>query len=128
MGSSHPEQKGTKMRSRLRWPMVTCIVAALALTASACGDDDGDDGGDGAPSASETGIPEQYAAPTEAPDDAQEGGDVTVLATDDVDYMDPGAAYYQFTYMVTSASQRALLSWRPPDVAEPVPDLAEEEP
>jgi peptide/nickel transport system substrate-binding protein len=127
MGSSHPEEKGTKMRSRLRWLIVACTVAALALTASACGGDD-DDGDGGISEAGETGIPEQYAAPTEAPDDAQEGGDLTVIATDDVDYMDPGAAYYQFTYMVTSASHRALLSWRPPDIAEPVPDLAEEEP
>jgi peptide/nickel transport system substrate-binding protein len=123
---THPEQKGTNMRSRLRWLIVGCIVATLTLTVSACGDDDGDDGG-GAGGA-ETGIPEEFTAPTEAPDDASEGGDLTVIATDDIDYMDPGAAYYQFTYMVTSASHRALLSWRPPDVAEPVPDLAEEEP
>ena len=38
---------------------------------------------------------------TAAPDDAKEGGELNVLAAGDIDYMDPGAAYYQFTYMVT---------------------------
>ena len=35
--------------------------------------------------------------PTAAPDGAQQGGDLTVIAASDVDYIDPGAAYYQFT-------------------------------
>ncbi len=48
-----------------------------------------------------------------------------MIAAGDVDYIDPGAAYYQFTYMVTSAAQRALLSWQPDDVANPTPDLAD---
>jgi peptide/nickel transport system substrate-binding protein len=116
------------MRSKLRLLIAIGFVAALTLGAWACGGDDDDDGDGGAAAAGETGIPEEFAAPTAAPDGAQDGGDLTVLATDDVDYMDPGAAYYQFTYMVTSATQRALLSWRPPDVEQPVPDLAEAEP
>src|SRR5918996_1403452 len=115
------------MRSKLRWLFALVAVAILAATVSACGDDDDDDGGE-APAASETGIPEEFTAPTAAPDDAQEGGELTVLASDDIDYMDPGAAFYQFTYMVTSASHRALLSWQPDDVEEPTPDLAESEP
>ncbi|MGH2954936.1 MAG: ABC transporter substrate-binding protein [Solirubrobacterales bacterium] len=113
------------MRSKLRWLLALAAVAVLAATVSACGDDD-DDGGDGAAEA--TGVPEEFTAPTAAPDDAQEGGELRVIATDDIDYMDQGAAYYQFTYMVTSASHRALLSWRPDDVEEPGPDLAESEP
>ena len=115
------------MRSKLRWLFALVAVAILAATVSACGDDDDDDGGE-APAASETGIPEEFTAPTEAPDGAQEGGELTVLATDDIDYMDPGPAYYQFTYMVTSASHRALLSWQPGDIEEPTPDLAEDQP
>jgi peptide/nickel transport system substrate-binding protein len=102
-------------------------IGALAMAMTACGSDD-DDGGGGDSTAGETGIPEEFTAPTEAPDDAQEGGELEVLASDDIDYMDPGAAYYQFTYMVTSAGHRALLSWQPDDVEEPTPDLAEEEP
>ena len=113
------------MRSKLRWLIVIGMVAALALLVSACG---GGDDSDDVSGGGETGIPAEFTAPTAAPDNATQGGDLTVLASDDVDYMDPGAAYYQFTYMVTSASQRALLSWRPPDVKEPTPDLAEDQP
>src|SRR5918996_3528186 len=120
------DQKGReRMRSKLRWRLLVGVVLVLALTVAACGGDD-DDGEDGA--TTETGIPEEFTAPTAAPDDAQEGGELTVLASDDIDYMDPGAAFYQFTYMVTSASHRALLSWQPDDVEEPTPDLAESEP
>ena len=48
-----------------------------------------------------------------------------MLAAGDVDHIDPGAAYYQFTYMVTSATQRPLLAWQPDDVEDPTPDLAD---
>ncbi len=57
----------------------------------------------------------KFAPPTAAPDNAKKGGTLEVIAAGDVDYIDPGAAYYQFTYMVTSATQRALLSWQPDD-------------
>ncbi len=113
------------MRSK-RLLIAICAIATLALVVSACGSDD--DGGDDSSATGETGIPEEFAAPTAAPDDAQEGGELEVIATDDIDYMDPGAAYYQFTYMVTSAGHRALMSWEPDDVEEPTPDLAEDEP
>jgi peptide/nickel transport system substrate-binding protein len=104
------------MRPKLRWLLALGTVAALALTVAACGGDD-DDGGD-------TTTAEEFAAPTAAPDDAKQGGELTVLAASDVDYIDPGAAYYQFTYMVTSATQRSLFSYAPEDVEKPTPDLA----
>lgn len=95
------------------------LVAALAL--SACGGDDGDSTS-GSTSSSE------FAAPTEAPSDAQTGGELTVIAASDVDYIDPGAQYYQFSYMVSSATQSPLESWAPADVEEPTPLLAAEPP
>ena len=113
------------MHPKLRWLFAIAAVAVLAFAVQACGDDDDGDTGS---TASAAGIPEEFAAPTAAPEGAQEGGELTVLASDDIDYMDPGAAYYQFTYMVTSASHRALLSWQPDDDVEPSPDLAEELP
>ena len=70
----------------------------------------------------------KFPPPTAPPDNAQKGGQLNVLASGDVDYIDPGAAYYQFTYMVTSATQRPLLGWQPDDVENPTPDLAEGEP
>ncbi len=75
-----------------------------------------------------TTVDTQFPPPTAAPDDAAEGGDLSVLAVGDVDYIDPGAAYYQFSYMVTSATQRQLLSWAPDDLTEPTPDIATDAP
>ena len=49
-----------------------------------------------------------------------------MIAASDVDYIDPGAAYYQFTYMVTSATQSSLEAYAPADVEEPTPLLATE--
>lgn len=113
------------MRSKMRWVFAPATVVALALAVSACGADD--DGG-GSTSADTTAIPEEFAPPTAAPDGAAEGGDLTVIAAGDVDYMDPGAGFYQFTYMVTSATHRALLSYAPDDIAQPTPDGAESQP
>jgi peptide/nickel transport system substrate-binding protein len=112
------------MRSKLRWLLPVLAIVVFATGLAACGDDD-DDGGDGGEAAA---VPEEYAPPTAAPDDAQEGGELKVLANGDVDFMDPGPAYYQFTYMLTMAGHRNLLGWAPDDVEEPTPDGAEEYP
>jgi len=109
------------MRYKLRWlTALSAIAAALALTISACGEGDDDSGG--------TTSESKFPAPTSAPDGAQEGGELTVIAAGDVDYIDPGAAYYQFTYMVTSAVHSPLVGWAPDDVEQPTPLLAESEP
>ena len=112
------------MPTKLRWLLALGAIVALALTVSACGDDDGDST---TASSGESGE-SQFPPPTEAPADAQQGGDLTVIAASDVDYIDPGAAYYQFTYMVTSATQTPLESYDPDDVEEPTPLLATEAP
>lgn len=56
------------------------------------------------------------------------GGDLTMLALSDVDYLDPGHTYYTFGEMVTLATNRPLYSFRPDDALHPVPDLAAAEP
>ena len=43
----------------------------------------------------------------------QAGGTITVLSAGDVDHIDPGQAYYSFTYEISYATQRPLLSYRP---------------
>ena len=53
----------------------------------------------------------------------QRGGTLTVLSAGDVDHIDPGQAYYSFTYEVTYATQRPLLAFRPRSVQQ-YPDLA----
>ncbi|MFM9043577.1 MAG: ABC transporter substrate-binding protein, partial [bacterium] len=69
-----------------------------------------------------------FPLPTEAPSDAQKGGTLEVLAGGDIDYMDPGASYYQFTFMIHYAMFRPLLSWPPGETKTPQPDLAAEQP
>jgi peptide/nickel transport system substrate-binding protein len=98
-------------------------IVALALTVAACGSDDSSSSSDQASSTEG-----QFVPVTAAPSDAQQGGDLTVIAASDVDYIDPGAAYYQFTYMVTSATQSQLEGYAPADVEKATPLLATAEP
>jgi peptide/nickel transport system substrate-binding protein len=121
MTATHPDRKeGKKMRRKLLWPLAVALLVALPFAASACGGDD--DGGD------DTAIvAEEFTPLFAAPDDAQEGGELKVLANGDVDYMDPGAAFYQFSYMFMDAMHRKLLHYAPEDI-DPIPDGAAEEP
>jgi peptide/nickel transport system substrate-binding protein len=116
-----PQQKGISMRSKLAWVVMPGLIAALALALSSCG-------GGGSSSTNVSSEVAKFPPPTAPPDNAQKGGTLTVLASGDVDHIDPGAAYYQFTYMETSPTQRALLSWQPDDTTAPTPDLADGEP
>jgi peptide/nickel transport system substrate-binding protein len=63
-----------------------------------------------------------------APSGAKRGGTLTVLANSDVDYIDPGAAYYQPTYMLDYAVDTPLMGWPPNDTAAPQPLLASGQP
>jgi peptide/nickel transport system substrate-binding protein len=55
------------------------------------------------------------------------GGTLTILSVGDIDHLDPGAAYYQFTYALTYVTQRPLLAYKPNSI-QPVPDLAQSMP
>jgi peptide/nickel transport system substrate-binding protein len=63
-----------------------------------------------------------------SPAEGRQGGKLTVLWTDDVDFIDPGQTYYQPGYQVAYATQRPLYSWKPDDSERPVPDLAASDP
>ena len=54
-----------------------------------------------------------------APAGAKKGGTLTALANGDVDYIDPGAAYYQATYIVDLAVDSPLMGWPPNDTSAP---------
>jgi peptide/nickel transport system substrate-binding protein len=112
------------MYPKLRALLALSAVIALPMSVAACGSDDSDDS---STESGVVGVPEEFQPVTAAPDDAQEGGSLTMLNAGDVDYMDPGAAYYQTTYTVTQATQRALLAWDPDDVEKATPDLADGE-
>lgn len=109
--------------TRLRLVLPALLLFALAAVLSACGSSSSSSSSGTAAS----GIPSDFKAPTAAPDNAQKGGTLTELNEGDIDYMDPGAAYYQVTYSITLATQRTLMGW-PPDATQPVPDLADGQP
>jgi peptide/nickel transport system substrate-binding protein len=93
---------------RRRTIVVAGLAAgALALVAAGCG------GG------SKSGV--QGASHTLT--GGKKGGTITILSNGDIDHLDPGAAYYQFTYAITYVTQRPLLAYKP-DSIQPVPDLA----
>src|SRR3954447_19189449 len=60
--------------------------------------------------------------------EGRQGGKVTMLWTDDVDFIDPGQTYYQMGYVVGYATQRPLYSYKPDDAEHAVSDLAESDP
>jgi peptide/nickel transport system substrate-binding protein len=102
------------------------LLAALALVLSACG---GGSSGSSLPSQIGAGTARsQFPPPTSPPSSAKKGGTLTVLFAGDVDYIDPGAAYYQVTYMIDFDIVRPLLNWPPGDTALPQPDLATSQP
>jgi peptide/nickel transport system substrate-binding protein len=65
---------------------------------------------------------------TGAPTSGKQGGKITMLWTDDVDFIDPGQTYYQLGFMLAYATQRPLYNWKPDDAEHSVPDLAESDP
>ncbi len=113
------------MRKKVLRVLVPGIFLVAALALAACGSDGSSSDSTSSGTAD---AQKQYAAPTEAPSDAQSGGDLTVIAASDVDYIDPGAAYYQWTFMIDAATQSPLEAYAPADIAEPTPLLATDKP
>jgi peptide/nickel transport system substrate-binding protein len=112
-------------RRSLRVIVPGLVLAALSLVLAACGGG----GGGGLPAQVGAGkAASQFQAPTSPPSDAKKGGTLTYLWAGDVDYIDPGAAYYQVTYGVDEAVDRTLLGWPPAATSLPQPDLATGQP
>jgi peptide/nickel transport system substrate-binding protein len=109
-----------RMRLKALLPLLL-LVFSLGLGLTACGGDDDDEGGGGETAA-------DFPPPTAPPDDAKRGGTLQVISAGDIDYMDPGAAYYQFTYIIDYAVFRNLMGWPPDEDEAPQPDLADGEP
>ena len=107
-------------RRTLRF-LVAGMLVVLAFVVAACG---GDDNSSSSTSKSSAGT-ESNAKTADAP--AKKGGKITMLASSDVDFLDPGHTYYTFGEMVTLATNRPLYSFKPEDANKPVPDLAADE-
>lgn len=115
-------------RTRLLRIIAPALILALSGALSACGSSSSSSGSHSSSRSSggSSATNEQAKFPplTAAPAGAKRGGTLTVLASGDVDYIDPGAAYYQPTYMIDQAVDRPLMGWPPNDTAAPKPDLA----
>jgi peptide/nickel transport system substrate-binding protein len=93
--------------------LLLAVLGSLALVVAACG-------GSSKSSSSNTATGTGGQAPTQG----KRGGSVTVLSSGDVDYVDPGQTYYQFGYMLNTATNRTLYQFKPGDATKPVDDLA----
>ncbi len=99
-----------------RMVLAALAVAGLALGVAACG-------GGGSSGSGKAGQ-----VPTTQDLSGKKGGTLKVIASGDVDYIDPGAAYYQFTYMFSYPTQRPLYSFKPDDTLIASPDFATAQP
>ncbi|MFL5827924.1 MAG: ABC transporter substrate-binding protein [Thermoleophilaceae bacterium] len=93
---------------RLRGALMLLAIGGLSVGVAACG------GGSSNKSSTSGGQPAA---------NAKKGGTLHILSNGDVDYVDPGAAYYQFTFIMSYATQRPLFSYKPTD-EKATPDLA----
>ena len=84
------------------------LVAGLAL--AGCG--------------SSTSSSGSQSASTGADQGQKKGGTLTVVANSDFDNIDPGIAYYQFSYEFLTSTDRTLLQYKPGITDTPSPDLA----
>ncbi len=99
------------MRTKKWFALFAAALLALTVGLTACGSDDDEGGGGGGSSSTGEG--------------GKKGGKLTVLNVGDFEYIDPGAAYYQFDYMVHYATQRPLYYYKPDQTTQPpTPDLA----
>src|SRR3954466_13286640 len=99
-------RKDRTMRGNfVRALLLPVALLALAVAIGACGSDDNSGGSSG----------------------GKTGGTLTVLNQGDFEHADPGAAYYQFDFMIDYATQRPLYSYKPAETTK-TPDLAEGEP
>lgn len=99
--------------------MVVALAFGLAAGLGACGSSGADS--DGGPEALAT---SDFAPLYSPPAGARRGGELRVLASGDVDSLDPGTAQNQFSFMVLFATQRTLLTGSSDQSASLRPDLA----
>jgi peptide/nickel transport system substrate-binding protein len=99
---------------RLRaWVGLGVSVGAVAL--AGCG---GSSSSSGSAGGSATGVQQGQ----------QKGGTLRVVSNSDFDNVDPGIAYYQYSYEFLTSTDRTLLQYKPNVVGAPSPDLAAAQP
>ncbi len=103
---------------RSAWTLAVAAMAALSLGVAACGSSSSDN--NSSDSGNKTGN-QQSSTP-------KSGGKLTVLWSNDVDYIDCGATYYQMGSFLCYSTQRPLYNYKPDDATTLVPDSASDAP
>src|SRR5919202_990576 len=98
---------------RSTWTVTVAVVGVLSLGVAACGGGGKSGGGTGEQGTSKG-----------TPVKGKQGGKLTVLWSNDVDFIDCGATYYQMGVFICSATQSPLYGYRPQDGTTMVPQLA----
>jgi len=123
------------MRTRSRGVVALSGVAALAMVVTACGgSSSGGNGSNPAPSSSGSTAATGFTKiSTNSGGTPSTGGVLNVLATGDVDYLDPNITYYSLGYSVARLFSRQLYSYKAvegqqtdyvPDLATGAPDVS----
>jgi peptide/nickel transport system substrate-binding protein len=107
--------KGRFMRRSFQWTIILGVLLALTLGVAACGGDD--DSGTG-----------EQGSNQGTPAEGKRGGKLTALWASDVDFIDPGIAYYQVSNIVHRATQSPLYLPKIDDASTNDPMLAESDP
>src|SRR3954469_23560314 len=92
--------------------LAVAAMAALSLGVAACGSSSDNKNDSGNKTGNQTNA------------NPKTGGKLTVLWSNDVDYIDCGATYYQMGQFICYGTQRPLYSYKPDDATTLVPDLA----
>jgi peptide/nickel transport system substrate-binding protein len=110
------------MRS-LRTILLVAVAAALTLALAACGSSSSSSS---TSQTSGSAVPAGVKTPlTESLTGGKRGGVLNEAQTQDFEHLDPGQAYFQLDYQITSATQRSLYSYKPNTFSESTPDMAE---
>jgi peptide/nickel transport system substrate-binding protein len=110
------------MRS-LRTILLVAVAAALTVALAACGSSSSSSN----KSASANGsIPSEVQTPlTESLTGGKKGGVLNEVQSEDFEHLDPGQAYFQIDYQITSATQTSLFAYKPNTFTETTPGMAE---
>jgi peptide/nickel transport system substrate-binding protein len=114
-------------RGRLAAGISVVAIVGLGLAAAGCGG-----GGDSSGSAAGAGRQISTSPPPTPTKCSTKGGTLKILSAGDVDHIDPGEAYYSFTYEITRPTQRYLLATKPgttqlePDLAAAMPTVSKD--
>jgi peptide/nickel transport system substrate-binding protein len=112
---------------RLAAGLSLLAVVGLVLVAAGCGGGGGSSSSSGAAGSQVSTTPP--ATPTKC---ATKGGTLRILSAGDVDHIDPGEAYYSYSYEITRPTQRYLLIAKPgstalqPDLAASMPKVSKD--